>query len=147
MFILFYVCLLLFFFSLIKIAATNEAEGTRMSEILSAFLAKEYHLKQARGQPNIVQALLESVERCYNPPGIQISANPVQFAPKFSPALLKFLAKSFNAWMIVVKMLSSKKETAKEEMKVLCKFKLKERERERKKERERERERETKREF
>lgn len=90
-----------------------------MSEVLSHFLAKEYHLKQARGQPNIVQALLESVERCYNPPGIQTSPNLVQFAPKFQPSLLKFLAKSFNAWMIVVKMLSSKKETPKDEMRVL----------------------------
>ena len=32
--------------------------------MFNTFLAKEYHLKQARNQPNVMQAILDGIDRC-----------------------------------------------------------------------------------
>lgn len=56
-----------------------------METELRDFLSKDYHSKQMRGNPNIIQGFLEAMQQCNNP-------------PKLPEELIKYLAKSYNAW-------------------------------------------------
>lgn len=66
-------------------------------ESLISLLSSDYHSKQYIKYPNIVQALLEGISHCK--PKIQ-----------FSPEMLRFLGKSFNAWHISIPMMEEELE-------------------------------------
>ena len=64
----------------------------QFSLVMSNFLCREYHNKQQRSSPNIVQALLDSVLQCTPRPQLPIE-------------LIKYLGKTFNCWHTSVKLL------------------------------------------
>uniref|UniRef100_A0A6U0LAK3 Non-specific serine/threonine protein kinase n=1 Tax=Percolomonas cosmopolitus TaxID=63605 RepID=A0A6U0LAK3_9EUKA len=66
-------------------------------ESLISLLSRDYHSKQYIKYPNVIQALLEGISKCK--PSI-----------KFSPEMLRFLGKSFNAWHIVIPMMEQELE-------------------------------------
>lgn len=78
-----------------SIWSTLSQETTKMlSEELSQFLAKDYHIKQQRGHPNVIQALIKGIVKC----------NPF---PTIPPELLKYLGKTFNVWHNVIHLLEN----------------------------------------
>jgi len=68
----------------------SEQEG--LVKPIIAILSKEHNLRQQTKQPNVVQGWLQALAAC----------RPL---PKLPAALLKFLAKSFNAWPVVIPLL------------------------------------------
>jgi transformation/transcription domain-associated protein len=64
----------------------------QFSLVLSNFLCREYHNKQQRCAPNVVQALLDSTLQCSPRPQLPIE-------------LIKYLGKTFNCWHTSVKLL------------------------------------------
>jgi transformation/transcription domain-associated protein len=66
-----------------KVVSNTERHDITKSLIL--LLANDYHVKQMYARPNVIQGILEGVRRTV--PHIQLP-----------PQLLKFLAKTFNAW-------------------------------------------------
>ncbi len=70
----------------------SKEEREKMPRVLTTFLAKEYHNKQQRSQPNVVQALLEGISLCTPQPKIPFE-------------LVKFLAKTYNSWHVGIKIL------------------------------------------
>lgn len=64
-------------------------EKDKLNNQLISFLTKEYHLKQQRNQPNVIQAILESISFCEPLPNIPIE-------------LIKYLGKTYNAWHIAI---------------------------------------------
>lgn len=68
-----------------------EQEG--LIKPIIAILSKDHNLRQQTRQPNIVQGLLQAVAAC----------RPL---PKLPAALLKFLAKTFNAWPVAMPLLT-----------------------------------------
>ncbi|OZJ06116.1 hypothetical protein BZG36_01053 [Bifiguratus adelaidae] len=63
----------------------NSKERHDLTKVLTALLAKDYHAKQLEARPNVVQSLLDGVVEC-SPPC------------KLPPHLVKYLAKTYNAW-------------------------------------------------
>ena len=58
-------------------------------------LAKEYHNKQHRAHPNVIQAFLQAVSYCEPLPSIPIE-------------LVKFLGKTHNVWHTAIRLLEDK---------------------------------------
>jgi hypothetical protein len=70
----------------------NGRERHDAIKCLISLLAKDYHSIQVDARPNVIQCLLEGISRC---------TPPIQLPPQ----LLKYLAKTFNSWHIVLEML------------------------------------------
>ncbi|KIY49251.1 hypothetical protein FISHEDRAFT_41474 [Fistulina hepatica ATCC 64428] len=80
----------------------SRREQSEVTLHLINFLSKEYHTKQSRLRPNIVQTVLEGVHAC----------SPPMTLP---PHLVKYLAKTFGAWHVSLEILGSHVEVWKQD--------------------------------
>lgn len=74
------------------------ADKERMKTTIVTMLSKDYHMKQQRIQPNVIQALLRSFLKCKSP-RIEIPSE-----------LVAFLGKNFNSWHMSIKVLEERLE-------------------------------------
>ncbi|KAF5390637.1 hypothetical protein D9757_002758 [Collybiopsis confluens] len=75
-------------------ACLSRREQADLTQHMINLLSKEYHVKQAEMQPNVIQTLLTGLHAC-TPPMI------------LPPHLVKYLAKTFGAWYISLEILGS----------------------------------------
>lgn len=73
-------------------SAIGPKDRNELLRALIPLLAKDYHSKQIDARPNVIQAILDSSARCR--PAIRLP-----------PHLVKYLAKTFNAWHIGMELL------------------------------------------
>lgn len=71
-----------------------EDERLALTKPMVALLSKDYHKKQQACRPNVVQALLESIQLCHP-------------QPRLPSELIKYVGKNFNAWNIALNMLET----------------------------------------
>lgn len=72
------------------------ADKERLKSTIVTLLSKDYHMKQQRVQPNVVQALMRAFLKCKTP-RIEIPSE-----------LVAFLGKHFNGWHMAIKVLEEK---------------------------------------
>lgn len=79
-----------------KLAWTSlgKVQQQAVTPYIIKLLAKEHHLKQVEMRPNVIQSLLESVLAC----------RPMPILP---PHLVKYLAKTFDAWFSGLEILNA----------------------------------------
>lgn len=70
----------------------SRKEQTDMTTFMVTLLSREHHIRQCELRPNVIQALLEGVHACSPPMSLP-------------PHLLKYLAKTFGAWHVVLELL------------------------------------------
>lgn len=80
----------------------NRREQLDLSRFLIGLLVKEYHIKSIDRRPNPVQTILAGTLAC----------SP---SPSLPPHLVRYLAKTFNAWHIGIELLQEAVETPREE--------------------------------
>jgi transformation/transcription domain-associated protein len=80
-----------------SVATLDERDNChdRLSKFFTNFLSKDYHNKQQRIQPNVIQALLEGLSACWPIPNVPIE-------------VIKFLGKTYNAWHVSIKILEDR---------------------------------------
>src|SRR5690606_9037716 len=66
-------------------SALGSEDRRELNKGLMALLAKDYHHRQMDNRPNVIQSLLEGIDR----------ARPIVHLPHH---MVKFLAKTFDAW-------------------------------------------------
>lgn len=81
-------------------ASLSRTQQTSFTPYISKLLCKEYHHKQADLHPNIIQTHLEAIVYCKPP-------------ITMPPLLVKYLAKTFNAWYAGFEILSTLADTYK----------------------------------
>ena len=80
----------------------SRREQADITHHMIALLSKDYHIKQADMRPNIIQTLLNGILAC----------SPQMLLP---PHLVKYLAKTYDAWHVSLELLEASLESVRED--------------------------------